>query len=119
MGNFEDASVGSRYMRQQYIGRVPRTGDDGALSIEERGVTIRMLCIEESCVLSIRFFIVLTGHRLLIRRKLPVLGVDDAILAGSPTADKMILGSVDDLREPDAIIIDRARYRTLFSKRPA
>jgi len=43
-----------------------------------------------------------------------LLGVDDATLAGSPTTDKMILGSVDRLREPDAIIIDRVGYKTYF-----
>jgi putative ABC transport system permease protein len=47
-----------------------------------------------------------------------LLGVDDATLAGSPTADKMIMGSVDDLRQPDAIIIDRAGYRTYFPNAP-
>lgn len=47
-----------------------------------------------------------------------LLGVDDATLAGSPTADKMLLGSVDALREPDAVIIDRAGYRTYFPDAP-
>jgi putative ABC transport system permease protein len=47
-----------------------------------------------------------------------MLGVDDATLAGSPTGDKMILGSVDRLREPDAIIIDRVGYTTYFPNQP-
>jgi putative ABC transport system permease protein len=47
-----------------------------------------------------------------------LLGVDDATLAGSPTADKMVLGSVGALREPDAVIIDWAGYKTYFPNAP-
>jgi putative ABC transport system permease protein len=41
-----------------------------------------------------------------------LLGVDDATLVGAP--DKMIHGSLDDLRQPDAIIMDVAGYRQLW-----
>src|SRR5215831_13792248 len=39
-----------------------------------------------------------------------MLGLDDASLVGAPTRDKMLLGTVDDLRQPDAVIIDRVGY---------
>ena len=41
-----------------------------------------------------------------------LLGVDDSSLAGAP--HKMVLGSVQGLREPDAVIIDMAGYHFLF-----
>ena len=40
------------------------------------------------------------------------LGLDDATLAGAPR--KMLLGSWKRLREPDAIVIDKAGYLLLF-----
>ena len=39
-----------------------------------------------------------------------MMGLDDVSLVGAPSRDKMLLGSVDDLRQPDAAIIDRAGY---------
>ena len=45
-------------------------------------------------------------------RSVILLGLDDASLAGAP--HKMILGSVESLREPDAVIIDLAGYHFLF-----
>jgi len=45
-----------------------------------------------------------------------LLGLDDATLVGVPR--KMILGSADDLREPDAAIIDEAGYRFFFPNQP-
>ena len=45
-----------------------------------------------------------------------LLGLDDATLVGAPR--KMVLGSADDLREPDAAIIDEAGYRFFFPKQP-
>jgi putative ABC transport system permease protein len=41
-----------------------------------------------------------------------LLGLDDASLAGAP--HKMILGSIDSLRDPDAVIIDLAGYHFLY-----
>lgn len=35
-----------------------------------------------------------------------VLGIDDATLIGAPTPDRLVRGSVEDLRRPDTIIID-------------
>jgi putative ABC transport system permease protein len=45
-----------------------------------------------------------------------LLGLDDATLVGSP--HKMLLGSADDLRQPDVAIIDEAGYRFFFPDGP-
>src|SRR5215813_1104643 len=47
-----------------------------------------------------------------------MMGLDDASLVGAPTRDKMLLGAVDDLRQPDAVIIDRVGYSFLFPRQP-
>src|SRR5206468_5782698 len=44
------------------------------------------------------------------------LGLDDATLAGAPR--KMLLGSWERLREPDAAVIDQAGYNLLFPGEP-
>jgi putative ABC transport system permease protein len=41
-----------------------------------------------------------------------LLGLDDATLVGAPV--EMLAGAADDLRQPDAIILDDAGYRYLF-----
>jgi putative ABC transport system permease protein len=45
-------------------------------------------------------------------RSVILMGVDGASLTGAPR--KLILGSIDSLREPDAVIIDLAGYHYLF-----
>jgi putative ABC transport system permease protein len=45
-----------------------------------------------------------------------MLGLDDATLAGAPR--KMIMGSAEGLRQPDAAIIDAAGYQRLFPNQP-
>ena len=47
-----------------------------------------------------------------------MMGLDDASLVGAPARGKMILGSVEDLRRPDSVIIDRAGYYFLFPDEP-
>jgi putative ABC transport system permease protein len=47
-----------------------------------------------------------------------LLGVDDASLTGAPEPRKMILGSVESLRDPDAVIIDLAGYHFFFPGQP-
>jgi putative ABC transport system permease protein len=47
-----------------------------------------------------------------------MMGLDDASLVGAPARGKMILGSVEDLRQPDSVIIDRAGYYFLFPGKP-
>ena len=43
-----------------------------------------------------------------------LLGLDDASLAGAPEPRRMILGSVESLRDPDAVLIDLAGYHFFF-----
>ncbi len=50
-------------------------------------------------------------------RQVILLGLDDATLVGAPQ-DKMILGSIKDLEEPDAVIIDFAGYKFFFPHEP-
>src|SRR6266567_8621991 len=45
-----------------------------------------------------------------------MMGVDDSTLVGVPR--NMVLGSVDDLRRPDAVIVDRVGYEFFFPKQP-
>ena len=47
-----------------------------------------------------------------------LLGLDDASLAGAPEPRRMILGSVESLRDPDAVLIDLAGYRFFFPRQP-
>ena len=49
-------------------------------------------------------------------RTVILLGVDDATLVGAPR--KMLVGSVYDLRQPDAAIIDKAGYQYFFPDEP-
>jgi len=49
-------------------------------------------------------------------RTVILLGVDDATLVGAPR--KMLVGSIYDLRQPDAAIIDKAGYRYFFPGEP-
>src|SRR5262249_44715756 len=45
-----------------------------------------------------------------------MMGVDDATLVGAPR--NMGLGSADDLRRPDAVIVDRVGYEFFFPGQP-
>ena len=47
-----------------------------------------------------------------IYRQVVLLGLDDATLTGAPR--QMILGSLADIRQPDAVIVDKAGYEYLF-----
>ncbi len=47
-----------------------------------------------------------------------MMGLDDATLVGAPSPDKMLLGAIEDLRQPDSAIIDRAGYYFLFPGQP-
>jgi putative ABC transport system permease protein len=49
-------------------------------------------------------------------RAVILLGLDDTTLVGAPR--RMLLGSVERLREPDAVIIDQAGYRFFFPTGP-
>jgi putative ABC transport system permease protein len=45
-----------------------------------------------------------------------LMGVDDATLVGAPR--RMVLGSINNLRRPDSLIIDRVGYEFFFPKQP-
>jgi putative ABC transport system permease protein len=45
-----------------------------------------------------------------------MMGVDDASLVGAPR--DMVMGSPEDLRKPDAVLIDRVGYEFFFPKQP-
>lgn len=49
-------------------------------------------------------------------RNLVLLGVDDASLVGAPR--ELVLGSLEDLRQPDAVIIDQAGYTYVWPGQP-
>jgi putative ABC transport system permease protein len=49
-------------------------------------------------------------------RTVILLGVDDASLIGAPR--KMLVGSIYDLRQPDAAIIDKAGFEYFFPREP-
>ncbi|MGH8614090.1 MAG: ABC transporter permease [Gammaproteobacteria bacterium] len=49
-------------------------------------------------------------------RQVILLGVDDATLVGAPR--NMLLGKFEDLKAPDAVIIDRAGYQYFFPGEP-
>ena len=47
-----------------------------------------------------------------------LIGVDDASLTGVPRPDRVLVGSVEDLRRPDAVMIDAFGWRYLFGAEP-
>lgn len=47
-----------------------------------------------------------------------LLGVDDGSLAGAPEPRRMLLGSVDNLRDPDAVLVDLAGYHFFYPGQP-
>jgi putative ABC transport system permease protein len=49
-------------------------------------------------------------------RQVILMGLDDATLVGAPHT--MLLGQLNDLRRPDAIVIDRAGYEFFFPHEP-
>jgi putative ABC transport system permease protein len=49
-------------------------------------------------------------------RNVLLTGIDDASLVGAP--GPMLLGRLEDLRRPDAVIIDKAGYEWMFGKGP-
>jgi len=49
-------------------------------------------------------------------RVVVMLGVDDATLVGAPR--KLVMGSYEDLRQPDSILIDRVGFEFFFPHQP-
>ena len=51
-------------------------------------------------------------------RSVILLGLEDGSLAGAPEPRKMILGSIENLREPDAIFLEASGYHFFFPGQP-
>src|SRR5947209_10720356 len=51
-------------------------------------------------------------------RQTTLLGLDDASLAGAPEPRRMVLGSIENLRDPDAVLIDIPGYHFFFPGQP-
>lgn len=51
-------------------------------------------------------------------RSVVLLGLDDASLAGAPEPRRVLLGSIENLREPDAVLIDLIGYHFFFPGQP-
>jgi putative ABC transport system permease protein len=51
-------------------------------------------------------------------RSVILLGLEDGSLAGAPEPGKMLLGAIDSLREPDAILIDASGFHFFFPGQP-
>jgi len=49
-------------------------------------------------------------------RNVVLFGLDDTSMVGAP--NEMILGSLADLRKPDAVVVDKAGYEYMFGKGP-
>lgn len=49
-------------------------------------------------------------------RQIMLLGIDDATLAGTPR--KLLVGRAEDLRRPDAVVVDRIGFRNLWPGSP-
>jgi len=49
-------------------------------------------------------------------RVVVMMGVDDATLVGAPR--NMVMGAPEDLRQPDAVVVDRVGYEFFFPKQP-
>lgn len=47
-----------------------------------------------------------------------LLGLDDATLVGAPTPQRLLHGSLGDLRQPNAVIMDEFGWRYLYGKEP-
>lgn len=47
-----------------------------------------------------------------------LIGLDDATLVGAPRPERVIHGKVEDLRQPDAVMIDEFGWRYLFGDEP-
>jgi putative ABC transport system permease protein len=47
-----------------------------------------------------------------------LIGLDDAYLVGAPAEHRILHGSIEDLRQPDAVMIDEFGWRYLFKNEP-
>jgi putative ABC transport system permease protein len=54
------------------------------------------------------------SQRLDVIEQVILLGLDDASMVGAPPPDRILVGSLTDLRKPDAVIVDRVGLRKLY-----
>ena len=54
------------------------------------------------------------GYRLKVIEQVILLGLDDASMVGAPSAGKMLAGDLDELRKPDAVVVDDNRLTKLY-----
>lgn len=54
------------------------------------------------------------GYRLKVIEQVILLGLDDASMVGAPSPEKMLAGSLADLRKPDAVVVDDNRLPKLY-----
>ncbi|MBY0588832.1 ABC transporter permease [bacterium] len=49
-------------------------------------------------------------------KSVSINGVDDYTLTGAPSKDQMVMGNVQDLAQPDSVLVDYIGYRKLYPK---
>jgi putative ABC transport system permease protein len=54
------------------------------------------------------------GRKHEVIEQVVMIGLDDATMVGAPTAERVIVGSLADLRKPDAVIVDFTRLTKLY-----
>ncbi len=58
------------------------------------------------------------GEQPTVIEQVVLLGLDDATLVGAPQRNKILAGSLRDLRLPDAVIVDNVRLEKLYPDEP-
>jgi putative ABC transport system permease protein len=54
------------------------------------------------------------GKKQVVIEQVILLGLDDSSLVGAPPPERMLVGSLRDLRKPDGVIVDKVGLRKLF-----
>jgi putative ABC transport system permease protein len=58
------------------------------------------------------------GNQAAVIEQAILLGLDDATLVGAPPPEKILAGRLQDLRRPDAVIVDNVRLQKLYPDEP-
>jgi putative ABC transport system permease protein len=56
------------------------------------------------------------GNQKTVIEQVILLGLDDTTLVGAPHSSKILAGSLRDLRQPDAVMVDNVRLKKLYPK---